>query len=288
MKLASFSRGGRPSFGIVADGGFVDLAARTGAPSLKSLLGEGVEALQRWATTAPDVAFEEAAWLPPIPDATHIIGIGLNTRSHFEETAALMKRTAGDYPKRPRLFTRSPFSQVAHGAPLMIPRASDCLDYEGEVAMVIGRPARYVPCARALEHVAGFACYNDGSVRDFQAHSTQVTAGKNFAASGAFGPWLVTADEVGDPAALTLETRVNGEARQRLTMDDLIFDFAELVAYISQIYPLQPGDVILTGSPAGIGAISRTWLRAGDRVEIDSPQLGLLSNPVAREADVAA
>jgi len=288
MRLASFSHGDRPSFGVVVAGGFVDLGARTGAASLKALLNDGAGALEGFETMTPDLGFEETAWLPPIPDAAHIIGIGLNTRSHFEETAALMKRAPGDYPKRPRLFMRSPFSHVAHDAALLIPRASDWLDYEGEVALVIGKPGRYVPREQALDHVAGYACYNDGSVRDFQAHSTQVTAGKNFAHSGAFGPWLVTADEVGDPAALSLQSYVNGERRQNLIMDDLIFDFAELVAYISQIFPLQSGDVILTGSPAGVGAISRTWLREGDVVEIASPQLGLLRNHVAREGDASA
>jgi 2-keto-4-pentenoate hydratase/2-oxohepta-3-ene-1,7-dioic acid hydratase in catechol pathway len=132
----------------------------------------------------------------------------------------------------------------------------------------------------AAQYILGYACYNDGSVRDFQTHSNQVTAGKNFVASGAFGPWIVTADEVPDPSQLTLQTRVNGEVRQRLDMTDLIFGFGELVAYLSQIYALQPGDVILTGSPAGIGALTENWLQPGDRVEIEIPAVGILANPV--------
>lgn len=283
MRLASFTHAGRASFGIAVQGGLVDLGARTEAASLKALLATGPAALDAFVNLPADLDFADVTWAPPVPDATHVIGIGLNTRSHFEETASIMNRSAGDFPKKPRLFTRSLFSQVGHDDNLLIPRVSTWLDYEGEIAVVIGKPGRYVPRERAMEHVAGFACYNDGSVRDFQGHSNQVTAGKNFAASGAFGPWLVTADEAGDPAGLTLETRVNGEVRQRLTTDDLIFDFPQLIAYISQIYPLQPGDVIITGSPAGIGAVTRTWLKEGDEVEITSPQLGLLRNRVALE-----
>ena len=286
MRLASFTHAGRATFGMVTDGGLADLGARTGLGGLKQALADP-QLLAPFAGLAPDVDAEAVTWAPPVPDPSHIIGIGLNTRSHFEETAALMTRTAGDYPKKPRLFLRSPFSQVGHRAELIIPQVSARLDYEGEIALVIGKPARYVPRERAAEHIAGFACYNDGSVRDFQAHSNQVTAGKNFARSGAFGPWLVTPDEAGDALGLSLETRVNGEVRQRLTMDDLIFDFADLIAYVSQIFPLQPGDVILTGSPAGIGAVTGAWLVEGDVVEIASPQLGTLTNRVAREPAAA-
>jgi 2-keto-4-pentenoate hydratase/2-oxohepta-3-ene-1,7-dioic acid hydratase in catechol pathway len=170
---------------------------------------------------------------------------------------------------------------VGHGTLIQMPEVSDKLDYEGEIAVIIGKSGRNVSREDAAALIGGYACYNDGSVRDFQRHSDQVTPGKNFAASGSFGPWLVTADEIPDPAALTLETRVNGERRQHLVMDDLIFSFAELISYASQIFHLRPGDVILTGSPEGIGALSGRWLRAGDLVEIEIPQVGTLSNIIA-------
>lgn len=283
MKLASFRAGGQDRFGIVTDRGLVDLAGKTAAHDVKGVLEGGVAALQPFRLAAPDWRFDEVTWRPPIPDPALIIGIGLNTRSHFEETAERMNRKPGDYPTHPRLFTRTTDSHVAHGASIEMPAASSRLDYEGEIAVVIGRGGRAIPQAEALGHIGGYACYNDGSVRDFQKHSNQVTAGKNFVASGAFGPWLVTADEVPDPQALTLETRVNGEVRQKLGMSDLIFGFAALISYISIVFHLRPGDVIVSGSPAGIGAISGNWLKDGDLVEVEVPAIGILANRVAAE-----
>jgi 2-keto-4-pentenoate hydratase/2-oxohepta-3-ene-1,7-dioic acid hydratase in catechol pathway len=280
MRLASFTADGQDRFGLVTETGVIDLSARLRAPDLKTAVGLGRRALDPFASAPADWAFDDIAWRPPITNPTHVIGIGLNTRSHFAETAELMGRVPGDYPKYPRLFMRSPLSHVGHGQPVVIPAVSASLDYEGEIALVIGRPCRGVPVSEAGQHILGYACYNDGSVRDFQTHSNQVTAGKNFVASGAFGPWITTADEVSDPSQLTLQTRVNGEVRQRLDLTDLIFGFGELIAYISQIYALQPGDVILTGSPAGIGALHGNWLRAGDRVEIEISAVGTLDNPV--------
>ncbi|NEC85081.1 fumarylacetoacetate hydrolase family protein [Streptomyces sp. SID12501] len=283
MRLASFRVGGQDRFGIVAPTGLIDVSERVSASDLKTVIGHGAAALEPFRNAPSDWSFDDVTWLPPVTNPTHVIGIGLNTKSHFEETAELMRRVPGDYPAYPRLFTRSPLSHVGHGQALLVPEVSDQLDYEGEIALVMGRPCRYVPAEKAMDHVAGYACYNDGSVRDFQTHSSQTTAGKNFPSSGAFGPWLVTADEIPDPSRLTLRTRVNGQVRQQLDMADLIFGFAELVAYVSQVFELRPGDTILTGSPAGIGALSQNWLRAGDRVEIEIPDVGVLSNPVTNE-----
>jgi 2-keto-4-pentenoate hydratase/2-oxohepta-3-ene-1,7-dioic acid hydratase in catechol pathway len=284
MKLASFAVDGEERFGIVVANGIVDLRGRVPGTDLRSTLETlRPKDLAAFANASPDWALERVQWLPPISRPMHTIGIGLNTRSHFEETAELMKRQPGDYPVHPRLFMRSPLSCVGHGQPITIPRVSTQLDYEGEIAIVIGRGGRYIEARHALEHIGGYSCYNDGSVRDFQVHSNQVTAGKNFFSSGSFGPWMVTSDEVQDPSTLTLQTRVNGELRQSLVMNDLLFSFADLIAYISQILPLQVGDVILTGSPAGIGALTGNWLEAGDVLEIEVPQIGLLSNPIVRE-----
>ncbi|MGW2559193.1 fumarylacetoacetate hydrolase family protein [Streptomyces sp. NPDC001514] len=283
MRLASFRAAGKDRFGIVASSGLVDVSERTSAPDLRTALARGVDALERFADAPADWSFDDVTWLPPVTNPTHVIGVGLNTKSHFEETASLMRRQPGDYHRYPRLFMRSPLSHVGHEAAVLVPAVSPCLDYEGEIALVIGRSGRRVAPDRAMDCVAGYACYNDGSVRDFQTHSNQVTAGKNFPASAAFGPWITTSSDVPDPSSLTLETRVNGEVRQRLEPGDLIFSHAELVSYISTVFALQPGDVVLTGSPAGIGALTSTWLRAGDRVEIAVSGVGVLRNRVENE-----
>jgi 2-keto-4-pentenoate hydratase/2-oxohepta-3-ene-1,7-dioic acid hydratase in catechol pathway len=214
MKLASFELAGRTGFGIVTQDGVQVADGGDHCPkSIKELLkldpGEVGKLADRW----PRVDLALVRLLPPVLDPQVIVGVGLNTKSHFEETAELMKRTPGDYPKYPRLFTRTSDSHVGHGAPIIIPGTSDQLDYEGEIAVVIGKEGRNIPEQDALSHIGGYACYNEGSVRDFQQHSNQVTAGKNFVASGSFGPWIVTSDEVPDPNQLVLETRINGELR---------------------------------------------------------------------------
>jgi 2-keto-4-pentenoate hydratase/2-oxohepta-3-ene-1,7-dioic acid hydratase in catechol pathway len=283
MKLASFLVGGVPSYGIVGESGLIDLKRRLGFADLKAAL-EHLDRLDpSLAAAEVDYAYADVRFEVPINNPTHIIGIGLNTKSHFEETATLMSRKPGDYPRFPRLFQRSPLSVVGHGEAIFVPRASEQLDYEGEIALIIGKPGRYVSEAAALDHVAGFSLANEGSVRDFQMHSNQVTAGKNFYASGSIGPWIATRQSIVDISSLTFSTRVNGELRQRLTMDDLIFSFSKLISYISTIFFLQPGDIILTGSPEGIGALRQVWLRPGDIVEIDSPQIGTLRNTVKAE-----
>ena len=282
MRLASYRHKGVESIGIVAGGGIIDLASRTGDVSMQSALAD-LERARRHAGDQPDVAIEDIEWLPPVPRPIHVVGVGLNTRSHFEETAAIRNRTPGDYPKYPRLFLRSPRSQVGTGQPLWVPRVSTWLDYEGEIAVVFGSPTRYVDAKEAMTHVAGLACYNDGSVRDYQGHTDQTTAGKSFPHTGGFGPWLTTLDAIPDLEDLTLETRVNGEVRQRMTLADLIFAIPDLIAYVSQIVDIQPGDVLITGSPAGVGAITRRWLQAGDVVEVDVSGLGVLTNLVADE-----
>lgn len=284
MKLASFELKGRAGFGIVTQDGVLVANGDDRCPrSIRGLLnlapGQADELADRW----PRVDLASVRLLPPVLDPQLIVGVGLNTKSHFEETAELMKRTPGDYPRYPRLFTRTSDSHVGHGTPIIIPGTSHQLDYEGEIAVVIGKEGRNISEQDALSHIGGYACYNEGSVRDFQQHSNQVTAGKNFVASGSFGPWIVTSDEVPDPSRLVLETRINGELRQKLTMDDLIFSFGQLIAYISKIFHLRPGDVILTGSPAGIGALTKRWLRPGDRVDVTVSAIGTLSNPVAAE-----
>ena len=186
-------------------------------------------------------------------------------------------------PEQPRIFARLADTIIGHGAAMWRPANSTHFDYEGELAIVIGKAGRHIPAERALEHVAAYTCFNDGSLRDYQKHS--VTAGKNFPHTGPLGPWLVSADEIPDPAALTLTTRVNGEERQRTSTGDMILNVQALIAYISAFTPLSPGDVIATGTPEGVAHARKPppWLVPGDTVEVEISGIGLLRNPVVAE-----
>jgi 2-keto-4-pentenoate hydratase/2-oxohepta-3-ene-1,7-dioic acid hydratase in catechol pathway len=279
MRLLSFERDdGSPACGVVVPGGVCDLTARLGVPSLRALLASGRLEAARGLDT-PDLPLEGLRFAPVIPDPDKIICVGLNYRDHVAETG----RTVTE---KPALFARFAGSQVGHGRPMIRPRASTEFDYEGELAVVIGTGGRHIAAADALTHVAGYACYNEGSIRDWQRHTSQFLAGKTFAGTGAFGPWLVTADEIPDPAGLTLETRVNGQVVQRTTTDLMITPVPELIAYISTVLPLLPGDVIVSGTPGGVGAKRNPplWLKPGDVTEVEIGGIGVLRNPVEAEA----
>ena len=281
MKLLSFIVGGRASFGAVKDNGVVDLGARMGGcMTLRQLLESGriAEAARLVASAAPDYPLDQISFAPVIPDPGKIICVGLNYRDHVAETG----RTVTE---KPALFVRFPCSQVGHLQPIVKPAVSDNFDYEGELALVIGKHGRRIPAERALEHVAGYACYNEGSIRDWQQHTSQFLSGKTFAESGSFGPWLVTADEIPDPSKLNLQTRLNGTVVQNSTTDLLITAIPELIAYISTICPLAAGDVIVTGTPGGVGAkrAPPLWMRPGDTVEVEISGIGTLRNKVAAE-----
>ena len=184
------------------------------------------------------------------------------------------------------IFTRYPNSQVGHGQPMVRPRVSDKFDYEGELAVIIGRTCRHVAEEDALSVIAGYSCYNDGSVRDYQRHTSQFYPGKNFYHSGAFGPWMVTADEIPDPTGMTLLTRLNGEEMQRATTDDLLFNINQLIAYLTTVTELYPGDVISTGTTGGVGIYRDppALMKEGDTIEVELDAIGILSNPVVDEA----
>lgn len=206
MKLLSFIVDSRTSFGAVKDNGVVDLGARmAGCTTLRQLLEAGrvAEAAKLVASAAPDHALDKVSFAPVIPDPGKIICVGLNYRDHVAETGRIVT-------EKPALFVRFPCSQVGHLQPIVKPKVSDDFDYEGELALVIGKEGRHIPANRALDHIAGYSCYNEGSVRDWQRHTSQFLSGKTFAESGSFGPWLVTADEIPDPSKLTLQTRLNG------------------------------------------------------------------------------
>jgi 2-keto-4-pentenoate hydratase/2-oxohepta-3-ene-1,7-dioic acid hydratase in catechol pathway len=213
-----------------------------------------------------------------IPDPAKILCVGLNYETHRAET----KRPEA---KHPTLFTRYADSQIAHRQPMLKPKFSNALDYEGEMAVIIGQGGRCIPEAEAIAHVAGYACYNDGTIRDWQRHSHQFTPGKTFPGTGAFGPYMVTADEVGDYSQLPIQTRLNGKIMQDATLADLIFPVARLISYISHFTPLGPGDVILSGTPGGVGDRHDPpiYMQPGDVIEVEIGMLGRLINPVIEE-----
>jgi 2-keto-4-pentenoate hydratase/2-oxohepta-3-ene-1,7-dioic acid hydratase in catechol pathway len=277
MKLISYLHGGKPGFGIVKGQGIIALGPRTNQPSLKHVL-DRMDTLRALANEAPDLRLDEVTYAPVIPNPDKILCVGINYQKHIEETGR-------ERPKKPMIFTRFANTQVGHGQPMIRPRNSEQLDFEGELAVVIGRRGRHIPEADALSHVAGYACYNDGSVRDWQLHTSQFTPGKNFVGTGGFGPWLVTPDEVPGIMHTSLVTRLNGQEVQRTTTDDLIFGIPSLISYCSEFTELVPGDVFSTGTPSGVGAFRKPplWMKAGDVVEVEIEGIGVLRNPVAAE-----
>ena len=279
MKFASFSHAGTASWGVVEGDMIRDVGAalRGRLPDLKSAIAVGALA-EAGATTAAKIPLADITWLPVIPNPDKILCIGLNYEDHRKETGR-------SEVAHPTIFTRFANSQMGHLAPLLRPKVSTDFDYEGELAAIIGKPGRYISRADAYAHVAGYACYNDGSVRDWQRHTHQFTPGKNFPATGGFGPWMVTADEVGPLDALRLQTRVNGQVVQAATLGEMIFDIPRQIEYCSAFTPLEAGDVIATGTPGGVGAKRSPplWLKPGDLVEVEIDRVGLLFNPVQDE-----
>ena len=283
MKLISFVRHGRSGFGAVTDNGVVDLgAAFDGAyPDLMAMLaGDAVAQAAELARQRPaDFPLEGLALLPVIPAPGKIWCCGLNYGEHVRETGR-------EITEQPTFFLRVADSQVGHGQPMLRPRESTQFDYEAEIAVIIGKPGRRIAEADAGQHIAGYACYNDGSVRDWQRHTSQWGPGKNFWRTGGFGPWMVTADEIPFGTLMTLTTRLNGQELQRATTAMMIHSIARQIAYCSAIAPLQAGDVIVTGTPGGVGS-KRTppvWMKAGDVCEIEVDRIGVLRNPIADDA----
>jgi len=278
MKLLSFSADGKELFGALSGDGIVTLNGKIGLPSLRAALAAGALPAIRDAvkTAKPDHKPADVKFLPVIPQPNKILCAGINYRSHAAETGR-------ELPKQPSMFVRFADTLVGHDGALIRPRVSDNFDFEGELALVIGKPARHVAPERALDHVAGYTCFVDGSVRDYQKFS--VTSGKNFPGTGPLGPWLVTADEIPDPSRLTLSTRLNGMQVQHATTDLLIYSVAQIVAFCSDFTALAPGDVIATGTPEGVG-MRRTpplWMKPGDTLEVEISGIGVLRARVVEE-----
>jgi 2-keto-4-pentenoate hydratase/2-oxohepta-3-ene-1,7-dioic acid hydratase in catechol pathway len=285
MKLISYEHNGNLGYGaVVGDRAdrIVDLRAVFGnrAADLKTLIAAGLvgEAAASVANASATLPLDEVQLLPVIPNPGKIVCVGLNYGEHVRETGR-------EITEKPTLFLRVAESQVAHGGDIVLPPESGKLDYEGEIAIVIGQGGRRIAEADAWDHIAGYACYNDGSIRDWQSATPQWTAGKNFWRTGGFGPWMVTRDEIRDNQVMTLVTRLNGQEMQRTTTDKLIHSIPRQIAHISAFMPLAAGDVIVTGTPGGVGA-KRTppvWMKAGDVVEIEVDAIGILRNGIRAE-----
>ena len=288
MKLLSFIHQGRETWGaLVGPDAIVDLGkALPQYATLTDYIASGayLNAQQDVANKTADVKLADITFLPVIPKPEKIVCAVRNYMDHHQEVlAAGMHR---DLSEEPPIFLRVWRSQVAHGQPIICPKVSGSLDWEGELAVIIGKEGRNIAEADAFDHVAGYSCYNDGSIREWQFHAKQIASGKNFESTGGFGPWMVTADEIAPNQQLQLVTRLNGEVVQSSHTGHMIFSIAKLISYASTIFTLVPGDVIATGTPAGVGWSRKpAWfMKPGDVCEVEIEGIGTLVNPIAAQA----
>jgi 2-keto-4-pentenoate hydratase/2-oxohepta-3-ene-1,7-dioic acid hydratase in catechol pathway len=288
MRFMAYSKEGKPGVAALIGNDWRGSTDQGTGPysSIFEMIGSGGAALRgagaRFASL-PTVDVSKIEMLPPISNARKIICVGLNYADHTEESGYKQ-------PDHPTLFARFNSSLIAAGVPIVRPFISEALDFEGELVAVIGRGGRHIEKRDALDHVVGYSIFNDGSIRDFQHRTPQWTLGKNFDGTGAFGPLFVTADELPAGAAgLRIETRLNGQVVQSSNTDKLIFDIATLVSTISEAVTLEPGDLIVTGTPSGIGhaRTPKLYMQAGDVVEVEIEGIGILTNPIIDEASTA-
>ncbi len=280
MRLASFTRpDGTSSYGTADDTTIRDAGAELSGKyaDLKAVLAAGATATLEG--VGDPLPLSSVTLLPPVPNPEKILCIGLNYLPHILESGR-------PHPEYPSIFTRFPSSIVGHGVAIERPRASREFDYEGELALVIGKDGRHIAEDDAWDHIAGYSCFNEGSIRDYQNHTTQFWPGKSFERSGSMGPWLVTPDEVGDIREQTLTTRVNGNVEQHAPISDLAIGIPEIIAYASTVLTLRAGDVIVTGTPGGVGRYRKPqlFLEPGMVVEVDIGPVGCLRNDVVDEA----
>ena len=285
MKLASYKVRGRDSFGAVVGEGVVDLKTRL-APQFESVLdllrGGGFDIVREVVHgVRADFPLRELEFLPPVLTPEKIVCIGINYADRNTDYGEV------ELPKYPSIFFRAPGSLVGNRQPIVRPRESEQLDYEGEIALVIGRTGRRIARERALNYVAGATLCNEGTIRDWMRHGKfNVTQGKNWDASGSIGPWLVTSDEIDLSLPLRITAKVNGELTQDDTTGSMIRSFADIIAYVSTFMTLKPGDIMVTGTPVKLAPRNEqpTWLKPGDVVEVEVPQIGVLRNSVVAEA----
>jgi 2-keto-4-pentenoate hydratase/2-oxohepta-3-ene-1,7-dioic acid hydratase in catechol pathway len=278
MKLLSFAADGKEWFGAVSGDGIVTLNDKIGQPSLRAALAVGaISAMQQAAKDAtPDRKLADIKFLPVIPNPNKILCAGVNYRAHAAEVGR-------ELPKQPSMFVRFTDTLIGHGGEMTRPNVSDHFDFEGELTLVIGKGGRHIEAEHALDHVAGYTCFVDGSVRDFQKFS--VTSGKNFPGTGPLGPWLVTTDEIPDPGKLTLMTRLNGKEVQHSATDLLIYSIPQIIAFCSDFTALSAGDIIATGTPEGVGHSRKPplWMKAGDVLEVEISSIGTLRTRIVDE-----
>jgi 2-keto-4-pentenoate hydratase/2-oxohepta-3-ene-1,7-dioic acid hydratase in catechol pathway len=286
VKLISFLRDKNETWGAVIDGGVIDLAKRSGHSTLVSFIASAdFDHRDRLvARQKPEIALEDITYLPTIPRPEKIVCAVRNYMDHHNEAnAAGLQRELSDFPP---IFLRVWRSQIGHLQPMIRPRVSESLDWECELAIIIGKSGRDIPQDRAYEHVAGYSAYNDGSIREWQFHAKQIASGKNFEGTGPFGPWMVTKDEIANDRSLKIETRINGETMQSGHTGQMIFSPPRLIAYASTIFTLAPGDVIITGTPSGVGFSRKPprFLKPGDVIEVELEAIGILKNPVIAQS----
>jgi len=279
MKLASYRLDGEDTFGAVVGDGVVTLGGRKGRfPTLReAIAANGLDEIRRAvAGKTAERKLSDIRFLPVIPDPPKILCVGINYKSHAEETGR-------DTMSNPQIFLRLANTLIGHDGEMVRPKVSTNFDFEGELAAIIGKPGRHIKESDALAHVAGYTCFVDGSVRDYQKHS--VTPGQNFSATGPLGPWMVTSDEIRDPTVMTLMTRLNGVEMQRSGTDMLIYSIPRIISYVSDFTPLEPGDVIATGTPAGVGHRRNppVWMKAGDVLEVEFFGIGTLRSRIVDE-----
>ena len=280
MKLASYIADGKECYGVVNGDGVITMNERFGghAASLREALAGGLlpQIKEAAAHGQADRKLSDIKFLPVIPNPEKILCVGINYKSHAAEHGT-------EAPKLPNIFTKFVNTLEAHEGEMLRPKVSTSFDFEGELALVIGKGGRHIKAADALKHVAGYTCYCDGSVRDFTKYS--LVASKNFLRSSPLGPWMVTSDEIPDPTKLTLVTRLNGKEMQRSGTDMLIHSIPAIIEFCSVFTPLSPGDIIATGTPDGIGAKQNppVWMKAGDVLEIEISNIGTLRNKIADE-----
>jgi 2-keto-4-pentenoate hydratase/2-oxohepta-3-ene-1,7-dioic acid hydratase in catechol pathway len=278
MKLLSFSADGKELFGAVSGDGVITLNDRIGQPSLRAALDAGVMAEMRKAAqeAKPDRKFADIKFRPVIPQPNKILCAGVNYRAHAAEVSR-------ELPKQPSMFIRFTDTLVGHDGEMIRPKLSDNFDYEGELTLVIGKGGRHIPAERALDHVAGYTIFVDGSVRDYQKFS--VTSGKNWPGTGPLGPWLVTTDEIPDPSTLTLTTRLNGQQVQHAPTSQLIYSIPQIIAFCSDFTALSPGDIIATGTPEGVGHGRKPplWMKPSDTLEVEITGIGILRARIVDE-----
>ena len=281
MKFVSFLLKGSPKFGISDGKNITDLTNKiSGSKTLKELISNnGIIDAKKYAKENPgSINVDEIEFLPLIPNPGKIICVGLNYSDHVNEIGITLE-------KNPVIFLRVPQSQTAHKQIIQKPKVSNHLDYEGEMAVIMGNAGKHIEPKNALKHIVGYSCYNESTVRDWQQHTKQFTMGKNFEKTGSFGPYMVLAEEISDYKKLTIQTRLNDKVMQEASLSQLIFDIPTLISYISKAMPWQAGDVLVTGTPGGVGFKRNppVYMKDGDKIEVEITDVGILTNTIKDE-----